>query len=155
MENAKKAGLDLLDTLEPIGPEHSAAELAEHIFTAISMECIVTGVMKRVAVPGTPFEGTGQITDFRLSQILAVEALAMLALKKYPWFLIHEPNQAGLLSGGSLVCPETGVNPRDTAKDTAGNRGLDVGACKKLLYEAGFTSICRGDETRIPLTTEQ
>jgi biotin synthase len=152
MENAKKAGLEHLDTLEPIGPEHTPRELVEHMFIPVEMESIMVGAMKRISVPGTPFENSDMITDFRLSQILAVQALATLALKKTPWILIHEPNQMGLLSGGNLICPEIGVNPRDTENETANNRGFDVDACRRMLYEAGFEYLSRGDDSRTPLT---
>jgi biotin synthase len=154
MENAKKAGLDLLDTLEPIGPEHGADELLDNIFRTIEMECLVAGAMKRTPVPGTPFENTGSITDLRLAQILAIVALAMLHLKRYPAILIHEPGPMGLVSGGNLISAETGVNPRDTAADTAAGRGLDVDACRRMLHEAGFTALCRGDDTKVALTPE-
>jgi len=154
LENAKRAGLDLLDTLEPIGPEHTNDELLDHMFQTIELECLVTGAMKRVPVPGTPFESIGTLTDFRISQIIAVEALAMLHMKRYPSFLIHEPGEMGLLSGANLISAETGVNPRDTADDTSLSRGLDVNACRCMLYEAGFTSLRCGDDTLVALTPE-
>jgi hypothetical protein len=31
------------------------------------------------------------------------------------------------------------MNPRDLARDTARSRGLSVGECERLLWEAGFT----------------
>jgi biotin synthase len=154
LENAKKAGLDLLDTLEPIGPEHTSDELLEHIFRVIDLECLITGAMKRVPVPGTPFAATGTVTDFRISQIIAVEALATLRMKRYPNFLIHEPGPLGLISGANLISAETGVNPRDTAGDTSQGRGLDVDACRRMLYEAGFTHLRCGDDTLVALTPE-
>lgn len=151
MSNAAKAGLTLLDAVEPIGPEHSAEELVQNIFASKKRKPIQTGAMKRIAVPGTPFEGKGEITHTRLSKIVAVQCLAMIELETLPWIGIHEPCEAGYYSGANLITAETGVNPRDTAKDTSQSRGLDMDACRRALYEAGFTSLCRGDGTHVTL----
>jgi len=110
--------------------------------------------MKRMPVPWTPFEGTATLTDFRISQIIAVEALAMLHMERYPNFRIHEPGVLGLVSGGNLINAEGGVNARDLAWDTLQGRGLDVGACRRMLYEAGFAYLRCGDDTLVPLTAE-
>ncbi|MGI6721494.1 MAG: hypothetical protein ACOX4I_02890 [Anaerovoracaceae bacterium] len=70
--NAKKAGLEVLDALEPIAPEHTPEEMAEHIFFSKEIESFQCGAMKRIAVPGTPFEGTPEISNFTLSKAIAV-----------------------------------------------------------------------------------
>ena len=154
MENAKRAGLELLDCLEPIGPEHTPTELVEHMFITIEMGCMQSGVMKRVAVPGTPLAHYGQITDFKLSHILAVQSLAMLSMGRLPWIGVHEPNEMGYLSGANLICAETGINPRDTAKDTAAGRGLNMAASRRILYESGFAYLRRGDDSKVALTMD-
>lgn len=151
MKNAQRAGLDLLDAVEPIGPEHTAEELAEKMYESKLYKPIQTGSMKRIAVPGTPFEGKGEITHFRLSKIVAVQCLALLDMETVPWIGIHEPCEAGYLSGANLITAETGVNPRDTAEDTSTSRGLDMDGCRRILYEAGFTKLCRGDGSMVDL----
>jgi biotin synthase len=150
--NAIKAGLALQDCLEPIGPEHTPAELVERMFQTVAEGLDTAGVMKRTPVPGTIF--TSAITNLRMAQIAAVNALVMIPLDPYPWIPIHEAEPIGLVSGGNSICAETGVNPRDTEADTSAGRGLDVSACRKMLFEAGFTQLAKGDETRIPLTAE-
>ncbi len=147
--NAKEAGLDVLDAVEPIGPEHTAAELAEHILFDIEMECIQTGSMKRVPVPGTPFDSKGTITDFRLAQIVAAQALATANLDCVPWLGIHEPSPLGYMSGANLITAETGFNPRDTEASTV--RGLDIPACREILHQSGFTQLVRGDGSRVAM----
>ena len=149
--NAKKAGLDYLDALEPIGPEHTPEEMAEHIFFSIEMGSIQCGAMKRVPVPGTPFENIPAISDFTLSKYIAVLVLTMAGCESMPWIAVHEPNIQGFMSGANMVCAETGVNPRDTAEETLENRGRDVAACRQLLKEAGYQYIARGDGSRIRL----
>ena len=149
--NAKEAGLDVLDAVEPIGPEHEPHELAEHILFDVEMECIQTGSMKRIPVPGTPFEGTPMITDLRLATIVAAQALAVANLDRVPWLGIHEPSPIGYASGANLITAETGFNPRDTAEDTSANRGLDIPACREILRQAGFSALVRGDGSRVDL----
>lgn len=151
MENAKAAGLDLLDCVEPIGTEHTAEELVDRIFLSLEMECIQTGCMKRVAVPGTPLAKYGQISDFELGYILAVQSLAIMQAKAFPVIGVHEPNEIGYVSGGNMICAETGINPRDTEADTAANRGLDVDACRRILFESGFERLYKGDGTTVEL----
>jgi biotin synthase len=151
LENAREAGLDVLDAVEPIGPEHTPDELAEHILYDIEIGAIQTGSMKRIPVPGTPFEDKGMITDFRLATIVAAQALAVANLDAIPWLGIHEPSPIGYTCGANLITAETGFNPRDTAEDTSANRGLDIPACRDILRQAGFTQLVRGDGSRVEM----
>jgi len=150
----RDAGLDFYYCCEPIGPEHSPEELVEQLFVGIEYGCFQHATMRRVAVPGSPLAARGQITEYRLAQITAVVALATLNSPNTKNFAVHEPNLIGLTSGANVVYAETGINPRDTAADTAGGRGLDMAACRKMLYEAGFSSLLRGDGSHVPLTLE-
>jgi biotin synthase len=150
--NAKRAGLMVQDCLEPIGTEHSAAELVEHIFSTIEQGLDTAGVMKRTPVPGTRF--TDEISNLRLAQIAAVNVLAVTAIDPYPWIPVHEADFISLVSGANSICAETGVNPRDTEADTSKGRGLDVTACRQMLWQAGFEYLSKGDGTRVPLTRE-
>ncbi|MDO4553481.1 MAG: hypothetical protein Q4C22_08120 [Bacillota bacterium] len=152
IDNAAGAGLALQDCLEPIGSEHTPEELMDHVFKSVERKLDTVGVMKRTPVPGTEF--TDEISDLRLAQIAAVNALALTALEPYPWLPIHEPNGICLVSGSNSICAETGVNPRDTAADTSAGRGLDVTACRKMLWQAGFQYLLRGDGSRVELTAE-
>ncbi|MEA4926518.1 MAG: hypothetical protein VB084_14595 [Syntrophomonadaceae bacterium] len=152
IDNALRAGLKLQDCLEPIGTEHTPEELVDHIFKTIENGFDTAGVMKRTPVPGTSF--TDEITNARLAQVVAVNALAVTAVDPYPWIPVHEADYISLVSGANSICAETGVNPRDTAADTSNGRGLDVTACRKMLWQAGFKHIARGDGSRIELTPE-
>ncbi len=126
IQNAIDAGLDVLNAVEPIGPEHSPEVLAEQIELMKSTSPIQTGVMKRINVPGTPFEGTGEITSYELSLICAVQCLAHVDVNPLPWIGHHEPTPICYAAGSNLITAETGVNPRDTAADTSQNRGMDL-----------------------------
>ena len=154
IKNAIDAGLMVLNAVEPIGPEHTPQILAEQIELMKSTKPIQTGVMKRINVPGTPFEGTGEITGYQLSLVCAVQCLAHVNVEPLPWIGHHEPTPICYASGSNLITAETGVNPRDTATDTSKNRGMDLTDCRIMLYEAGFTHICKGNGELIDLTPE-
>lgn len=154
IQNAIKAGLDVLNAVEPIGPEHGPEVLAEQIELMKSTRPIQTGVMKRINVSGTPFEGTGEITSYQLALIAAVQCLAHVDVEPLPWIGHHEPTPICYASGSNLITAETGVNPRDTVADTSVHRGMDLTDCRTMLYEAGFTHLCKGDGTLVELTEE-
>ncbi len=149
--NAREVGLDVLDAVEPIGPEHTPEEIAEHMLFDVEIGCIQTGSMKRVPVPGTPFENKGSITDLRLATIVAAQALLVANQERIPWLGIHEPSPIGYSCGANMITAETGFNPRDTAEDTSAGRGMDIPACRSVLRQAGFTQLVRGDGTRVEM----
>jgi biotin synthase len=150
----KDAGLDFYYCCEPIGPEHSAQELVEQTFLGMGYGCFQHAAMRRVYVPGVPLSANGQITERRLAQVVAVVALAALACSETTNIAVHEPNLLGLAAGANAVYAETGANPRDAKADTAGNRGMDMAACRRMIYEAGFTALMRGDGTTVPLNLD-
>jgi len=148
----RESGLDFYYCCEPIGPEHSAEELVEQLFLGIEYGCFQHAAMRRVHVPGLPLGHHGQITERRLAQVVAVVALATLSCPETQNIAVHEPNLLGLTAGANVVYAESGANPRHTAPDTSAGRGLDIHACRRMLYEAGFTALRRGDGTSVPLT---
>ena len=150
----KDAGLDFYYCCEPIGPEHGPEELVEQMFLGIDYGCFQHAAMRRVAVPGVPLSRNGQITERRLAQVVAVVALATLGRPETRNIAVHEPNLLGLCAGANVVYAESGANPRDTEADTEKNRGLDMAACRTMLYEAGFTGLLRGDLSTVPLNLD-
>ena len=100
--------------------------------------------IRDIAPRGIRFSGLRATLDDAVSANReALEALENIA--------VHEPNLLGLAAGANVVYAETGANPRDTKPDTEAGRGLDVSACRRMLYEAGFATLRRGDGSRIPL----
>jgi biotin synthase len=154
IEIIKKAGLDLYYCCEPIGPEHTPEELIDQMFIGIEFGCFQHAAMRRVCVPGTPLSSRGQITELRLAQIVAVVTLAAFGCKETSNIAVHEPNLLGLCAGANAIYAETGANPRDTAADTSGHRGLDMNDCRKMLFEAGFAGLLCGDKV-LPLEPPQ
>lgn len=147
----RDSGLDFYYCCEPIGPEHSPEELVDQLFLGIEFGCFQHAAMRRVFFPGSPLAERGQITEQRLAQVVAVISLAALGCPETKNIAVHEPNLLGLAAGANVVYAETGANPRDTQADTSGHRGLDMAACRKMLYEAGFTELQRGDGSAVPL----
>jgi biotin synthase len=147
----KDAGLGFYYCCEPIGPEHPAEELVEQMFLGIEYGCFQHAAMRRVYVPGVPLSRNGQITERRLAQVVAVVALASLGCPETKNIAVHEPNLLGLAAGANVVYAESGANPRDTDANTERNRGLDMADCRKMLYEAGFAHLLRGDGTTVIL----
>jgi biotin synthase len=150
----KDAGLDFYYCCEPIGPEHTAEELVEQMFLGIEYGCFQHAAMRRVFVPGVPLSAKGQITERRLAQVVAVVALATLGCPETRNIAVHEPNLLGLAAGANVVYAESGANPRDAKIDTAGSRGLDMSACRQMLYEAGFARLLRSDGTVVSLNLD-
>ncbi len=155
---AYDAGLLVQDCCEPIGADTSNEDIATRLFEIQKRGYEMgvyngSGVMKRNDVPGTIFEGLDkEITDLRLSLIGAIQAFIMVDQEQFPWLAVHEPNMISLVSGSNSICAESGFNPRDTAEDTAGHHGLDVPAVREMFYQAGFSTLVRGDGSRIELT---
>ncbi len=151
MENVLEAGLSLYTCCEPIGPEHTPQEIVENMFIGIDMGCTQHAAMRRVAVKGAPLAKYGQISELRLAQIVAVVALASFTVPNMTYVGVHEPNQLAYVSGSNIVTAESGANPRDNKEDTAKGRGLDLDVCRRMLLEAGFSYIRKGNEEKIPI----
>lgn len=151
----RDAGLRLHTCCEPIGPEHTVAELVEQIFIGIEYECYTHAAMRRVPIPGSPLYHYGQISELRLAQVVAVVALATLEVAGMGGIGVHEPNVLALTSGANSICAETGPNPRDTAAETSGHRGRSVEDCRQLLREAGFNTVNGADGSLVDIMLEK
>lgn len=138
IENIKAAGLDLYYCVEPIGPEHTPAQMAEIIMKGLDYECFQHGAMRRVPMAISPLYKYGQISESRLAQITAVVTLVALHSPQIVSVGVHEPNKLGLMSGANAIYAETGSNPRDTEAETSGHRGLTIDDCKRMYVECGF-----------------
>jgi biotin synthase len=152
MEAIRGAGMDFYYGCEPVGPEHTPEELADQLFVGIEYGCFQHCAMRRVYIQGSRVADRGQITEQRLAQITAVLALATLECKETKNIAVHEPNLLGLCAGANSIYAETGSNPRDTVSDTAAGRGMDMNACRKMFYEAGFQELLRGDNSPVKLS---
>jgi biotin synthase len=151
VRNIQDAGLSWGFCCEPIGPEHTPEELADHILFGMSLKPGSMGAMRRVYLPNSPIANRGQITLLRLAQITAVVSLAALADPEIRLIGSHEPSVIGLTSGANNGCAESGANPRDESVETTGKRGLTVDDLARMIYEAGFDGVLRADGSRVSL----
>lgn len=150
----QESGLSLYTCCEPIGPEHSAQEIVDRVFLSIEYGAIQLSAARRVMIPNLPIAERGQISQLRLAQITAILTLISVSFPQIATVACHEPNLLGLTAGSNVVAVEIGGNPRDEVTNTAENRGLSMNDCRRMLFEAGYTSIITGEPKAIPLTAE-
>ena len=136
MRIAREAGLVVGTCVEPVGPEHSAAELAEKTFTAVAALPAFSGAARRIAIPGTPVAIRGMTDKARMALVIA--AVRLLTPLSVPGNCTHEPDGIGAFAGANLLWAEAGSNPRDTSEKTEKDRGMSVGECRTILEEAGW-----------------
>ncbi|WP_310599987.1 hypothetical protein [Desulfobulbus sp.] len=129
----RDVGLQWMNCVEPVGPEHSAEEMVELMLLARREGATYSGVMRRINFPGSPKTSCGMISERRLAQIVAVSRLVMGDTVRA--HCIHEPHSLSLVAGANLVFPEVGSSPRDGQADTGKGRGHSNGQCAVLLRE--------------------
>lgn len=135
LDAISEAGLQLYYCVEPIGPEHSYAEIADEMLRARAYHVDVMAAMRRVPVPGTDLASLGMISEMELTKIIAVTRLVTRPRRSMN---VHEPMRMPLLAGVNQFYAELGVNPRDTSTATETSRGLCVDSVEEMLLEAGY-----------------
>ena len=134
--NLHAAGLSLSTCVEPIGPEHTPAELTEATRRCIDSNANSAGCGRRITVPGTLVDGRGQLCDLENAMNVAVYRLAT-GMRPALNCAVSTPIAAS--SGGNLGWAEVGLNPRDTAERTEnGGRGSDVAYYRWVYENAGW-----------------
>ena len=114
-------GLQWMNCVEPVGPEHSAEELVDLMLLARQEKATYSGIMRRINFPGSPKEPLGMISERRMAQLVAVSRLVMGTTVKA--HCTHEPHSLSLVAGANLFFPEVGSSPRDGQADTGKGRG--------------------------------
>ena len=152
IDQVLEAGLAWYNLCEPIGPEHTPRELVEQIWIGVDLPCRQHGAMQRFAVPGSPLFDKGQISLARLSQIVAVIALATLEKENVKSIAVNVSNLAGLLSGANAMFPEAGEPEGEIPEEPASRAGFSTALwrssneittrdCRNMLIEAGFSGL--------------
>lgn len=126
-------GLLWMNCVEPVGPEHSHAEIVDLMFLAREHGATYSGVMRRVNFAGSPMSALGMISELEMAKMVAISRLVMGAVPRA--HCTHEPHSASLLAGANLFFPEVGSSPRDAAADTGKGRGRSIAACRHLQQE--------------------
>jgi biotin synthase len=136
IRNFQEAGLLVGTCVEPVGPEHTNAELAEMILYTASIYPAYSGAARRIPIPGTELFRYGTITELRMAQIVAVTRLGMP--RSVLGNCTHEPCTLGGFAGANLFWAEAGANPRDIREKTEEGRGQTVNDCRTIFSECGW-----------------
>ena len=136
---AAAAGLTLGTCVEPVGPEHDTAELVDKTLITRDAAPAYSGAMRRIPIPATALGELGIVSEARMAHLVAVTRLALG--RAIPGHCTHEPSTLGALAGANLLWAETGANPRDTAEETEGQRGVSVDDCRRMLAEAEWKAL--------------
>jgi biotin synthase len=136
IEVLKDVGLQWMNCVEPVGPEHTAEEIAWLMVLARKYGATYSGVMRRINFPGSPCTRSGMISELELARMVAVSRLVMGEVPMA--HCTHEPHAASLIAGANLFFPEVGSSPRDRQADTGGGRGTSMAACQQMFKEMGW-----------------
>lgn len=152
IEKIIEAGMDWYTQCEPIGPEHTPEELADQIWLGVDMPCVQHGAQQRFPVPGSPLYSKGIISLARLSQIVAVIALATQNNKNQKSVSVNVSNVVALLSGANAFFPEAGepvkkLNQENSHETTDGfttalwrqSNEITTADCRYMIESAGFS----------------
>ncbi len=131
---ARRAGLLVGTCLEPVGSEHTFAELAEKTIATRDMHPVFSGAMRRVNIPASPLSANPTVDYAQMALVLATVRLAMG--RDVVGNCTHEPNRIGAMAGANLLWAEVGSNPRDMSESTV--RGWTVQRARSELSEAGW-----------------
>ena len=145
-------GLGWANCIEPVGPEHSTAEIVDLMLLARDNGAMFSGVMRRVNFPGSPLSRLGMISELEMARLVAVSRLVMGNVPKA--HCTHEPHSASLLAGANLFFPEVGSSPRDGIDDTAKGRGHGIEACRRIQREMNLDPLLPTNCFRPAVATE-
>jgi len=137
IEAVRAGGLELQYLIEPLGPEHTAAEILTEARRARSVGASGTGVMARVPVMGTPLARFGQVSEAYLRRVAAAARLEYPDGGKH--LCVHPPAPSALACGGNTIIVEQAANPRDTMSSRGPWHGFDLPAARATLRAAGLT----------------
>jgi biotin synthase len=137
MDNIQASPLHLISLTEPIGPEHSNAEIAEAFLNTVRHEASIGGVMARFPVEGTPFENTRRLTDEEIAHITA--ALRLSGGNVIKDICVHPASEQALSSGANVMVVESGAIPRDSEYSKEDWENRDMARARQLIEGAGFT----------------
>ncbi len=149
----KDVGLQWMNCVEPVGPEHDIEEILDLMFLAKKYRATYSGVMRRINFPGSPMMQYGMISELEMARMVAVSRLVMGNIPKA--HCTHEPHSASLLAGANLFFPEVGASPRDGEADTEKGRGKGLDACKQIHVEMNWdpdlpSNCFKHEDTRLP-----
>jgi biotin synthase len=135
-KNIHAAGLSLSTCVEPVGPEHSVAEIVEKTRICIDSQAQSAGVGRRIGVPGTALYAHGEINSITMGMYVAVYRLVS---GLYPRLNCAAGSEIPTAAGANLGWAEVGTNPRDTEERTEkGGKGADIAFMRQQFARTGW-----------------
>ena len=122
--------------VEPLGGEHGNEEIADVMLAAMSAGAQICGVMARVNVPGTPYEGRAGVPEARLARVAAVVRLC--GGIRTPYVCVHPPLSQAVEWGANVVVVETGAVPRESGEVSGEWQGFTVREARELFLRHGY-----------------
>ena len=138
MQSVTGTSMKLISLVEPIGPEHTAEELADRFLNAVACGTSICGAMARFPVPGTPLGDSRMLTDEEMAHIIAVLRLSGGSTVKD--ICVHPASAAAMNSGANVLVVEAGAIPRDAEFSDDTWAGTDTAKAMSLLKQAGYDS---------------
>ena len=132
----QQSDLELAALIEPVGPEHSNAELIERIEAYRKASVVLGGVMARVNIPGTPKASSSQLSPLRLALLTAIVRLALG--KETRAICSHPPSLEVAQAGANTVVVESGAIPRDVDVSLRPWRAFSIAEAQALLRNSGY-----------------
>lgn len=136
MRNVSASGMTLISLVEPIGGEHTSAEIADDFINAVECGAKICGAMARFPVEGTPLGGSARISDSRLAHVVA--ALRLSGGSQVRDICVHPATPEALESGANVMVVESGAIPRDSNFSENEWAGVDMARAREMLAAAGY-----------------
>lgn len=137
MNSVTSTQMSLISLVEPLGPEHSAQEIADCFLNAVSCGAKICGAMARFPVKGTPLgDDTSMVDEAYLAHVIAV--LRLSGGNNVRDICAHPASQEAVNSGANVVVVESGAIPRDAGFSEKDWAGTDMQHARKLLEKAGY-----------------
>lgn len=136
MKNVSASGMTLISLVEPVGGEHTSAEIADDFINAVECGAKICGAMARFPVEGTPLGGSARISDSRLAHVVA--ALRLSGGSQVRDICVHPATPETLESGANVMVVESGAIPRDSNFSESEWAGVGMERARNMLTEAGY-----------------
>ncbi|MEA4922469.1 MAG: radical SAM protein [Eubacteriaceae bacterium] len=144
MKSIGGSKLDLISLVEPVGREHTNAELADRFITTVETGAYISGAMARVPVKGTPFGNDEMIDEHHLAHIIAAFRLSGGSTVKN--ICVHPHSQEAAESGANVAVVEMGAIPRDDKLINDNWECFGIVDAGKMFMDAGYKLSSRREE---------
>ena len=137
MRNVASSDLSLISLVEPVGEEHTNQELAEAFSRIVSCGAVISGVIARFPVEGTPLGDKPMISEDKVAHIVAVFRLS--GGRNVRDICTHPATQKIVSAGANVIVVEAGAIPRDSDFSEKEWSGINMAKARNLLTACGYS----------------